>query len=163
MSDASQTRSGPASPSGYPTSGDDYTPGSYTSSNVSGISGWAGWVVFSGVMMIVVGAFQVIQGIVALVDSGYYLVGPNGLVVNVDYNAWGWLHLILGVLAVAVGIGLMKGNTAARVVGVVLAALSAIVNLAFIAAYPVWSTIIIAVDIIVIYAIIVHGRELKNV
>ncbi|MEN3301765.1 MAG: hypothetical protein V7633_3823, partial [Pseudonocardia sp.] len=73
-----------------------------------------------------------------------------------------WVHLILGILAVATGFGLLAGNTAARVVGIVLAVLSAILNLAFIAAYPVWSTIVIAVDIIVIYAIVVHGRELKR-
>jgi hypothetical protein len=80
----------------------------------------------------------------------------------VDYNVWGWVHLILGILAVATGFGLLAGNTAARVVGIVLAVVSAIVNLAFIAAYPVWSTIVIGVDIIVIYAIVVHGRELKS-
>jgi hypothetical protein len=80
----------------------------------------------------------------------------------VDYNVWGWVHLILGILAVATGFGLLAGNTAARVVGIVLAVLSAILNLIFIAAYPVWSTIVIAVDIIVIYAIVVHGRELKR-
>jgi hypothetical protein len=80
----------------------------------------------------------------------------------VDYNVWGWVHLILGILAVATGFGLLAGNTAARVVGIVLAVLSAILNLVFIAAYPVWSTIVIAVDIIVIYAIVVHGRELKR-
>jgi hypothetical protein len=112
--------------------------------------------------LILLGFFQAIQGLVAIFDPGYYLVGPEGLVVNVDYTAWGWTHLIVGLLAIAAGAGLLMGNTVARVVGVVLAVVSAVLNLAFIAAYPVWSTIVIALDVIVIYAIVVHGRELQN-
>jgi len=126
------------------------------------ISGWVGWVVFAGLMLIILGFFQVIEGLVAVFDRGYYLVGAEGLVVNVDYTAWGWLHVGIGVIALAAGLGLMAGNTFARVVGVIVAIVSAVVNLAFIAAYPVWSTILIAVDVIVIYAIVVHGRELRN-
>jgi hypothetical protein len=122
---------------------------------------WAGWVVFGGVMLIMLGSFQIIEGLVALFDDGFYLVNQIGLVVNVDYNTWGWVHTGIGVIAVLAGLGLVVGNMAARIVGVVIAFLSAIVNLAFISAYPVWSTIMIVVDILVIFAIIVHGRELK--
>jgi hypothetical protein len=135
---------------------------SYATTPATGVSGWTGWVVFAGIMLIMLGAFQVIEGLVALFEKGYYLVASSGLVLHVDYNVWGWVHLILGILAVATGFGLLAGNTAARVVGIVLAVLSAILNLIFIAAYPVWSTIVIAVDIIVIYAIVVHGGELKR-
>jgi uncharacterized membrane protein len=123
---------------------------------------WAGWVVFAGVMLVMLGAFQIIEGLVALFKDGFYLVGQKGLVVNVNYTTWGWVHTIIGVIAVLAGLGLLAGNMLARVVGVGIALLSAIVNLAFISAYPVWSTIMIAVDVIVIYAIIVHGRELKS-
>jgi hypothetical protein len=123
---------------------------------------WAGWVVFAGVMLIMLGTFQIIQGLVALFDDGFYLVNSNGLVVDVDYNTWGWVHTGIGLIAVLAGLGLLAGNMAARVVGIVIAFLSALVNLAFLSAYPVWSTIMITVDIIVIYAIIVHGRELKK-
>jgi hypothetical protein len=122
---------------------------------------WAGWVAFGGVMLIMVGAFQIIQGLVALFDDGFYLVGSNGLVVDVNYNTWGWIHTVIGVVAVLAGVGLLAGNMVARVVGIVFAFLSALVNLAFISAYPVWSAIMITLDVIVIYAIIVHGRELK--
>ena len=123
---------------------------------------WAGWVAFGGVMLIMLGTFQIIQGLVALFDDGFYLVNSNGLVVDVDYNTWGWIHIIIGLVGILVGVGLMAGNMAARIAGVVIAFLSALVNLAFLSAYPVWSTIMITVDIIVIYAIIVHGRELKK-
>ena len=135
---------------------------SYATTPATGVSGWTGWVVFAGIMLIMLGAFQVIEGLVALFDEGYYLVASSGLVLHVDYNVWGWTHLVIGILAVATGLGLLAGNTAARVAGIILAVLSAIVNLAFLAAYPVWSTVVIAVDIIVIYAIVVHGRELKR-
>ena len=124
---------------------------------------WAGWVVFGGVMLIMLGSFQIIEGLVALFDDGFYLVRSNGLVVDVNYNTWGWIHTIIGVVGVLAGLGLLVGNMAARIAGVVVAVLSAIVNLAFISAYPVWSAIVIAIDVIVIFAIVVHGRELKDV
>ncbi|MGY1592486.1 hypothetical protein ACI789_12135 [Geodermatophilus sp. SYSU D00965] len=127
-----------------------------------GPTAWAGWVVFGGVMLIMLGTFQAIEGLIALFDDGFYLVRESGLVVNVDYSAWGWAHLIIGIVGVLAGVGLLAGNMAARVVGVGIAFLSALVNLAFISAYPVWSVILIALDVIVIYAIIVHGRELKS-
>jgi hypothetical protein len=123
---------------------------------------WAGWVIFGGVMLIMLGAFQIVEGLVALFDDGFYLVGRSGLVVDVDYNTWGWVHTGIGLIAVLAGLGLLAGNMAARIVGVAVAFLSAIVNLAFLSAYPVWSTIMITVDVIVIYAIIVHGREVKR-
>ena len=124
-------------------------------------SGWAGWVVFGGVMLILIGIIHLIQGIVALVNDDYYLVTRDGLVLNLDFTSWGWTHLVLGVLIGLVGVGLLAGNTAARVAGVVLAVLSAVVNLVFITAYPAWSVVVIALDVIVIYSIVVHGRELQ--
>jgi hypothetical protein len=125
-------------------------------------TGWAGWVVFGGVVLIMMGAFQIVEGLVALFDDGFYAVGSNGLVVDVDYNTWGWVHLVIGALGVLVGAGLLAGNMAARVAGVGIAFLSALANLAFISAYPVWSTIVIVLDVIVIFAIVVHGSELKR-
>src|SRR4029450_3918670 len=87
---------------------------------------WAGWVVFGGVMLIMLGAFQIVQGLVALFDDGFYLVGQNNLVVNVHYNTWGWIHTISGIVAILTGIGLLAGNMAARIVGVGIAFLSAL-------------------------------------
>src|SRR3954464_5637910 len=120
----------------------DHAPADYASGGAGEVTGWAGWVSFAGIMLIMLGIFQAIEGFVAIFDNGYYLVRPNGLVVNVDYTAWGWLHLIIGLIAVAVGIGLMTGNMAGRIVGVIIAVISATLNLLFIAAYPIWSTII---------------------
>jgi hypothetical protein len=120
---------------------------------------WTGVVLFGGIMMLMVGGFQSIQGFVALFQENYYLVSPNGLVVEVDYTAWGWTHLLIGLVAVATGIGVVVGQMWARVLGIVIAVISALVNIAFLSAYPIWSTIIIAMDVLVIYALAVHGRE----
>jgi hypothetical protein len=122
----------------------------------------SGWATFAGTMLMLVGSFQVINGLVALFKKSFYLVGPNGLVVNVNYTTWGWVHLGLGVLAVAAGFAVFFGSMWARVVGITLAVLSAIVNLSFVAAYPWWSMIVIALDILVIYALAVHGRAGAN-
>ena len=131
-------------------------------SQVPEATGWVGWIAFAGVIMIMVGAFQAIAGLVALFQRGFYLVTESNLIVNVNYTGWGWVHLALGVLMAAAGFGVFAGQMWARVTGVVLAGLAALVNLAFIPAYPVWSLILIALDVIVIYALVVHGREMKS-
>jgi hypothetical protein len=122
-------------------------------------TGWYGWVVFGAIMMGMAGAFHAIAGLVALFDDGYYLVRESGLVVSVDYTTWGWVHLGLGVLLVAASVSLISGRMWARVVGVAVASLSAVVNLAFLAAYPLWATLMITLAVLVIYAIVVHGKE----
>jgi hypothetical protein len=123
---------------------------------------WAGVVLFGGIMMLMVGGFQITQGLVALFRDDYYLVSPNGLVIDVDYTTWGWTHLLIGLVAVGTGIGVMLGQIWARVLGIVIAVISALANVAFLSAYPIWSTIIIAMDVLVIYALAVHGRDVKS-
>jgi hypothetical protein len=122
---------------------------------------WVGFVLFGGLMLVMMGAFQAIEGFVALFKDDYYLVSRTGLVLSIDYTTWGWTHLIIGLVAVAAGIGILVGQMWARVVGIVIAVISAFANLAFIAAYPLWCTIVIATDVLVIYALAVHGREVK--
>lgn len=118
---------------------------------------WYGWIAFAGAMMILLGTFHVIAGLVALFDEDYFLVGKSGLVVEMDYTGWGWAHLIIGLIVIFAGLGLFTGQTWARIVAVMLAMFSAVANLAFLSAYPIWSTIMIVVDILVIYAVLVHG------
>lgn len=126
-------------------------------------TGWAGFVVFGALMMILLGSFQAIAGLVALFNETYFVVPNQDLMVSVSYDTWGWVHLIVGVVAVAAGLGLMTGAMWARVTGVVVAMVSAIVNIAFLAAFPVWAITMITLDVLVIYAITAHGRELKQV
>lgn len=125
-------------------------------------TGWAGWVIFAAVMMTVVGAFQFIEGLTALFRRSYYLVVNDDLLVRLNYTGWGWIHMIIGGLLVIAGLGLFTGRMWARVIAVTLAGLSALVNLAFIPAYPWWAITVIALDVFVIYAICVHGRELRT-
>ena len=125
-------------------------------------TGWTGWVVFAAFMMMLLGTFQAVEGVVAIFDNGYYHVRESGLVINVDYTVWGWTHLLLGLLIVFAGVAVLSGSVLARTVGVVLAGVSALLNLLFLPAHPVWSVIIVTVDVLVIYALIVHGRELHD-
>jgi hypothetical protein len=123
---------------------------------------WKGWAIFGAVMLLIAGTFQSIAGFTALFNDDYYLVGSDGLVVHMDYTAWGWVHVAIGVLLLIGGVSLLSGGVTGRIVGVVAAALSAIANLMFLAAYPVWSAGIIALDVLIIYAIVVHGNELES-
>ncbi|GAA4759852.1 membrane protein [Nocardioides endophyticus] len=125
-------------------------------------TGWVGWIVFAGTMLMILGAFHIIQGLVALFRDEVYVVGPQGLVVNVDYTAWGWVHVIGGALAILTGACLLAGQLWARILAVVVAVVSALVNVAFLPAYPIWSTLMIALDVLVIWAVTVHGAEMKT-
>ena len=125
-------------------------------------TGWVGWIYFAGTLAILAGTFQAITGLSAIFNDDYFLVRSKNLVISLNYTAWGWIHLALGVLLVAVGVGMCLGQFWARIVGVGLCGLSAIANFVFIAAYPVWGAIIIAIDVLVIYALVAHGREAKS-
>jgi hypothetical protein len=121
-----------------------------------------GWALFAVVMLFLAGGFQIVNGLIALFRSGTYEVGSNGLVLDVDYETWGWIHLGLGVLAVLAALGLMRGHVWAAIVGVTLAAFSAVAYLTFIPAFPALCLVVIALDLLVIFAITVHGGDLKD-
>jgi len=124
-------------------------------------TGWTGWVVFAGVMMIVVGALQGIYGLVAVVNDTWVVWG-NGQAVLLDIKTWGWVHLIIGVVVVLAGIGVLSGNILARIVGVAVAVLSLVAAFLALPLYPVWSIIVIAIDLLVIWALTAHGSEMKS-
>ena len=126
-------------------------------------SAWVVWVNFAGVLLIMLGAFHVIQGLVALFRDEVYVVRSSGLIINVDYTTWGWVHLALGAVAILAGICLLAGQMWARIVAVIVAFLSAINAVSFIQAEPVWSVIVIALDVIIIWAVVVHGGRLTEV
>ncbi|MEV4637579.1 hypothetical protein AB0J80_09530 [Actinoplanes sp. NPDC049548] len=123
---------------------------------------WTGFVVFGGLMLMMMGSFQAIEGFVALFKDDEYLVTRRGLILSMDYTSWGWTHLILGLAAIGIGVGVLLGQMWARVLGIVVAVFSALANIAFLPAYPIWCTIVIATDILVIYALAVHGREVRT-
>jgi hypothetical protein len=124
-----------------------------------GVTGWVGWIAFAGYFMIILGFFGAIQGFAALLrDESYFAVGKNGLL-TFDYTTWGWIHLIMGIALMLIGGYLMKGSTWARVVAIIVVGLHMIAQFSFVSAYPVWGVVIIAVDVLVLYALLVHGRE----
>lgn len=125
------------------------------------VTAWVGMVVFAGTMLLLLGAFQIFQGLVALIRDDFYAVTRTGLLLELDFTAWGWIHLAIGVIAMITGVGVLAGQMWARVVGIIIAGISALANLAFLSAYPVWSTIMIALDVLAIYALAVHGREAR--
>ncbi|MFD4193573.1 MULTISPECIES: DUF7144 family membrane protein [Amycolatopsis] len=118
----------------------------------------SGWLLFGAVMVVLAGLFTTVMGIVALAADDHYVVGPEGTLV-VDLTGWGWIHLVVGVLAVATGVALGFGAMWARVVAVLLAGFNALSHLAFLNVAPVQSTIVIAIDVLVIWAVVAHGRE----
>ena len=121
-------------------------------------TGWLGWIWFAGIMMIVMGSFNAIQGLVALFRDDFYVVTEDQVLLF-DISMWGWITLLIGVLVALAGGALLSGAAWARVVAVVLAVVNAVAQLTFMSVYPVWSTIVIALCVTVIWAVVVHGHE----
>ena len=120
-----------------------------------------GFTVFAAIMMLMVGVFQALQGLIAIFENEFYVQTRNYLF-EFDATTWGWIHLVIGLLVAFAGWGLLSGQTWARVVGITLAVLSATANFLFIPYYPFWSLLIITLDIFVIWALTAHGREYRE-
>ena len=118
----------------------------------------AGMTTFAGVMLIIAGAFNVIQGLVALFQNEVYVAGRE-YVFAFDLTAWGWTHLIVGAVVAAAGFAVLSGQVWGRSVGVAVAVLSMLANFLFVPYYPVWSLLIIALDFFVIWALIAYKRD----
>jgi hypothetical protein len=129
-------------------------------STVKHSTGWVGWVGFAAIILMLNGAFSALQGVVALIGSNTYYAATRVGLFLFDITGWGWWNLIIGVLLALTGIALLTGATWARVIAVILSGLSALGQLFLVPAEPWWSVIVIGVDILVIYAITAHGREL---
>ena len=125
------------------------------------VTGWAGWAAFAGIMMIVGGFFQAIVGLTAIIKESFFVVSPNYLL-NINVHAWGWVHLIWAIIIVLAGFAVLSGKVWGRVIGILIASITAIVNMYYIPYYPIWSLLIVAVDIIVIYSLAAHGGELSE-
>lgn len=126
-------------------------------------TGWIGWAYFAAVMLFIGAAIDLFYGIVAIIGPNTaYFVRSGGGVASFDVAAWGWWSLIVGVLMLLAGLFLLQGATWARVVVVIIAAISAVSHVMSLPAQPWWSIIAIALDVLVIYAVTVHGRELRR-
>ena len=118
-----------------------------------------GWVTFAAVLFLLVGAFNVINGIALLVDDNYFRADQ---LLFGDLSLWGWLAIIMGAGQILIGFGIYGGSVLAQVVGVFWAGLNACLHLLAIGAYPAWSIIIMAIDGLVIYGLIMYGRAFNE-
>jgi hypothetical protein len=120
----------------------------------------AGWIGFAGIMMLIVGSIDFVQGLIALFEDEYYVVTGSGFLV-VDLTGWGWIMLIWGVLLVLAGLGLLSAQGWARWFAIVVVSLNFIAQLGFLgnSAYPLWSLTVIALNVIVLYALTARWSE----
>ena len=118
---------------------------------------WNGMIAFAAFILVLLGGFHVLAGLVALLEDDQYLVGESDLLVQADYRVWGFTHIALALVMMATGYALFFRRHWARVVAVALAYVSALTNLSFLSANPPWFTLMIAIDVLVIYAVCVHG------
>jgi hypothetical protein len=125
-------------------------------------SGWTtGLIIFAAVMMIMAGGFQTFTGLVALFENEFYAATRNYLL-QFDATTWGWIHLLLGLLVLFAGFAVLAGQIWGRVIGIVLAVVSALANFAFIPYYPFWSLTIVALDVFIVWALAAHGRDITR-
>ncbi|MFB9890353.1 DUF7144 family membrane protein [Planobispora takensis] len=123
------------------------------------VSEWAiGFALFAGIMMVMIGIFQAFQGLAAILEDKFYVVAPN-YVYQIDATVWGWIHLVLGALAVVAGFFIFSGQLWARIVGIGFAVLNAVTQFLFLPYYPVWSLIMITMDVFVIWALCVYNKR----
>lgn len=126
------------------------------------VTGWVGWVGFASFMLLLGGVFALLEGFVALFKETAVYHAPTNSLYVLDYNQWGWAHMLIGVLAIVAAGSLMAGHMYGRIVAVLVALVAAFANMAFVPVYPVWSVIMITISFLVIWAVTVHGDELRD-
>lgn len=118
----------------------------------------AGTSIGASILLLTVGVLSILQGISAVAEDQLFVVGIE-YVYEFDTTTWGWIHIILGIVLVVSAIGLMMGTTWGRIAAVTIAALSIIANFLWLPYYPLWSILIIALDIVVIWAVTTWNPE----
>lgn len=119
-----------------------------------------GWVSFAGVLMLVLGTLNTIEGIAAIGNANFFT--HNTHYVFASLNTWGWITLIIGVSQLLVGLGIFAKNQFARWVGVLALSVSALATMLMIPAYPFWSLAIFAIDILAIYGLCAYGGRIAR-
>jgi len=125
------------------------------------VTGWVGWIAFAGTIMIIAGTLNLFYGLIAAINDEWVVFG-NRADLYLDLTAWGWLHMALGAVVLLSGIFVFTGNILARTVGVIVASVSIVANFLWMPAYPIWALIVITLDVLVIWALTLHGREMKS-
>jgi hypothetical protein len=123
------------------------------------LSSWAiGGAIFAAVMMMIIGLFHIFEGLTAIIRDRFFVATPNYLL-NFNITGWGWIHLITGAVLVIAGFAVLSGRLWARMIGILVVALSAIANFLFIPFYPFWSLLMIALDVFVIWSLAAYSRR----
>jgi hypothetical protein len=122
---------------------------------------WAGWVTFAAVMLGLLGALNMIQGFVALFDDGYFVIPREDDLLLVEFTVWGVVLLAWGALLAGAALAVASGKGWARWFAVLMASLNVIVQIGFLSAYPIWSAILIAIDVVVIFALTARWHEAR--
>jgi hypothetical protein len=116
-------------------------------------SGWAvGGMIFAATILTLVGIFQAIAGLAAIIEDDFFVV-TNNYAFDVDTTVYGWVHLVIGIVVAGAGFALFAGRTSAAIFAIFVAALSAVVNFFSIPYYPFWALLIIALDVWVIWSL----------
>lgn len=127
-------------------------PASPRAARGGGSSAWAGMAFFAGLVLILLGALNGLIGLVAVLDSDWLVVTDTALL-TVDIAAWGWFWVVMGGVFFATGLGIFAGRTWARGVGVALATVNAVGHVLYMPVYPLWSVLVLTLDVLVIYAL----------
>ncbi|BCJ45773.1 hypothetical protein GCM10010168_58070 [Actinoplanes ianthinogenes] len=125
-------------------------------------SGWVAWVLFGGILLVLLGAVHLTVGLIALLRPEVLADTRSEHLFSMPLTGLAWVHLALGVVALVTGVGLIRGVAWARIVAIVIALLTALVNFAFIAVYPAWSVIAIVLATLIAWAVAAHGGEVAD-
>ena len=125
-------------------------------------TGWTGWVAFAAFIMMISGALTGIMGFLAVINNNWTMWNNNGAPYGSPYG-WGWWSIFVGIVVFSIGVALLRGSMFARMVAVFVAAVSLISHFVTLNVAPLWSLIVITIDILVIWAVMVHGKEMKDI
>ena len=122
---------------------------------------WVGFIVLASVLLCISGAFNILTGLVAVFSDKIYVQGSVATVA-LDVTGWGWFHIFWGLVLGATGFALYAGATWARITAIIVVSINMVTQLMQMPAYPLWSVVILTVDLLVIWAVIVHGDEIRD-
>jgi hypothetical protein len=131
---------------------------------VASDSAWSGWIGFAGWMMIIIAGLDFFEGLIAIIRDQYYVLTPSQIIVF-DVTTWGWITLIWGIVLFCAGLGLLSGASWARWFTIVVGSLNFIVQLGFLGSsqYPLWALTVLTLTVIVLYALIVHWDDVREI